>query len=105
MERWERKEQLGTGSFGIVYRGIRKEDGLEVAIKKIKFSNSKDGVSFAAIREIKFMREIDHPHILKMLDVYQHKGSMHLVLEYMQTDLEEQIRNKELVFSEGKSGP
>jgi len=72
-----------------------------VAIKKIRLRNSREGISIEAIREIKLLQELDHPHILKVLDVFSGPNNMNVVLEYMTMDLEHIIKAKEIVLSPG----
>jgi serine/threonine protein kinase len=64
MENYTKKGELGAGTFGVVYDGERKEDGLRVAMKKIRMGERRSGVSFTAIREIKILQELKHEHIV-----------------------------------------
>jgi len=40
-----------------------------VAIKKIKMEHCNEGIPQTTIREISFLRELDHPNIVRLLDV------------------------------------
>lgn len=40
--------------------------GREIAIKKIKVGQFKDGLDMSAIREIKFLREIRHENVIEV---------------------------------------
>lgn len=40
-----------------------------VALKRIAIANSMDGIPFIAIREIGILRSLDHPNVVKLLDV------------------------------------
>jgi cyclin-dependent kinase 7 len=99
---------LGEGTWGRVYEATRKKDNVVVAIKRIKqiTEGRNDGVSFSALREVKYLREIRHrniievsqeitilssifPHHLRQLhDVYFSDNALHLVFEWCITDLE-----------------
>jgi cyclin-dependent kinase 7 len=59
-----------------------------VAIKKIRLGKYKEGVNFTAIREIKLLQELRHPHIIELVDVFPHKRNLNLVFECMESDLE-----------------
>ncbi|KAF2607992.1 hypothetical protein F2Q68_00045975 [Brassica cretica] len=72
-----------------------------VAVKKIRLGNQKEGVNFTALREIKLLKELNHPHIVELIDAFPHDGSLHLVFEYMQTDLEAVIRDRNIFLSPG----
>mmetsp|Transcript_223 Transcript_223/g.575 ORF Transcript_223/g.575 Transcript_223/m.575 type:complete len:770 (-) Transcript_223:592-2901(-) len=50
--------QLGTGSFGIVYRG--EADGLEFAVKRLNDVTSAE-------RELAVLARFQHPHIIRLL--------------------------------------
>lgn len=52
----------------------------------------------SAIREVKFLRELNHPNIISLLDVFSNKTNLNLVLEFLETDLEAVIRDRALVF-------
>lgn len=63
-----------------------------VAIKKIRLRSVSEGLSMEAVREIKLLQELNHPHVLKLLDIFSHHSNINLVLEYMVGDLEQLIR-------------
>jgi cyclin-dependent kinase 7 len=99
MENYTKKGELGAGTFGVVYDGERKEDGLRVAMKKIRMGERRSGVSFTAIREIKILQELKHEHIVGLLDVFIHHQSIFLIFEFMQTDLEAVVLDKSIPLS------
>lgn len=39
----------------------------------------RQGINMTALREIKLLRELEDPHILRLLDVFPHKGNLALV--------------------------
>lgn len=70
-----------------------------VAIKKIRLGKQKEGVNFTALREIKLLKELKDPNIIELIDAFPHKGNLHLVFEFMETDLETVIRNTNIFLS------
>ena len=58
------KELLGQGSFGIVYRAIRKEDGLICALKKIALPVDEQKM-LKKEREAKTLYNLHHKNIIK----------------------------------------
>ncbi|KAJ3299496.1 TFIIH complex serine/threonine-protein kinase subunit kin28 [Borealophlyctis nickersoniae] len=70
-----------------------------IAIKKIKIGQFKDGLDMSAIREVKFLREMDHPNIIQLIDVFSHKTNLNLVLEFLDADLEMIMKNKAVLFT------
>ena len=70
-----------------------------VAIKKIRHGKRREGVNFTALREIKLLKELDDPNIIKMIDVYSHKRNLYLVFEFMESDLEGVLRDPNIILS------
>jgi len=87
---YERTDIIGQGAYGIVYRGRQEETNDIVAIKRIPFADStpEGGVPCNVIREISLLRELDHPNVVKLLDIIQAApGGLYLVFEYVSHDL------------------
>lgn len=81
---------IGQGAYGIVYKGTQQSTGDTVAIKRIPFADStpEGGVPCNVIREISLLRELDHPNVVKLLDIIQaHPGGLYLVFEFVAHDL------------------
>ena len=88
---------LGQGTYGIVYSGeVINSEGSgggenilsKVALKKLKMPDATEGVPVVGLREIKLLQELDHPNILKLVDVFvqpslKHAGSIYLGYEIM----------------------
>ncbi|KAJ0454719.1 putative protein-serine/threonine kinase CMGC-CDK-CRK7-CDK9 family [Helianthus annuus] len=88
-ENFERLEKIGQGTYSNVYRARDLQTGRIVALKKVRFDNFKpESVSFMA-REIKILRTLDHPNVMKLEGIITSKLScnIYLVLEYMEHDL------------------
>lgn len=72
------KEPIGYGSFSIIYKGYSVHSKVPLAIKRItKIIDMK-----YFYNEVKLMKQLDHPNILKLYDVIKNNGSIYLVLEY-----------------------
>ncbi|KZV64661.1 Pkinase-domain-containing protein [Peniophora sp. CONT] len=97
-KRWIKDKKVGEGMFAVVYQGREAATGRKVAIKKIKVGQFKDGLDMSAIREVKYLREMSHPNIINLLDVFSSKKNLNLVLEFLDSDLEMIIRDRSLVF-------
>ena len=94
MEHYEKGPTLGEGTFGRVFKAKDLRSGRLVAIKKIRMGNAKEGVNVTALREIKFLKELKHPNVIELVDVFPHKRNLNVVYEYMTSDLEAIIRDK-----------
>jgi len=71
-------EEIGRGSFSTVKRGRQKQTGKEYAIKCIQ----KKFIKMHLLeREIKIMKKLKHQHILPLIEVFEDKDSIFLVLE------------------------
>lgn len=104
--------KLGEGQWGHVYEAFcaDKTTGRQtkVAIKRIKpiptDSHLPPGINFTAIREIKYMRQLQgSPFILSLVDVFiseeqQSDRVLHLVIEFCSYDLEKVIRDKSILL-------
>ncbi|XP_058228344.1 cyclin-dependent kinase D-3 [Rhododendron vialii] len=98
-DRYLKREVLGEGTYGVVYKAIDTKTGQTVAIKKIRLGKQKEGVNFTALREIKLLKELKDSNIIELIDAFPHKGNLHLVFEFMETDLEAVIRDRNIVLS------
>lgn len=62
---FEKHETIGSGTYGVVYKGINKETQETIAIKKIKIELESEGVPSTALREISLLRELKHQNIVE----------------------------------------
>jgi serine/threonine protein kinase len=58
-------ETIGSGTYGVVYKGVVKESQEVIAIKKIKIELESEGVPSTALREICILRDLSHPNIVE----------------------------------------
>ena len=65
LEKYQRLEKLGEGTYGVVYKAQNMETGELVAIKKIRLEKEDDGVPSTAIREISLLKNLKHPNIVE----------------------------------------
>ncbi|GAB2209506.1 hypothetical protein Droror1_Dr00026724 [Drosera rotundifolia] len=100
-DRYLKRELLGEGTYGVVFKAIDTETNQTVAIKKIRLGKQKEGVNFTALREIKLLKELKDPNIIELIDAFPHKENLHLVFEFMESDLEAVIRDRNIVLSPG----
>ncbi|KAJ3308757.1 TFIIH complex serine/threonine-protein kinase subunit kin28 [Boothiomyces sp. JEL0838] len=101
---YQKEKKIGEGTYATVYTGLAlprasDEQPVKVAIKKMKPGLFKDGLDMSGIREIKYLQELRHTNIILLHDVFCQKQALHLVLEFLDADLEMIIKNKGVVFS------
>ena len=65
LERYQRIDKLGEGTYGVVYRCKDTKTGEYVALKKIRLEKEDDGVPSTAIREISLLKNLKHPNIVE----------------------------------------
>ena len=82
-------EKLGEGTYGVVYKAVCEHNNSVVAIKKIRLENEDEGMPSTAMREIAILRELDHPNIVRLIDViYNPAGKqLSLIFEYLEYDM------------------
>jgi mitogen-activated protein kinase 15 len=93
--RYQIKERVGKGAYGIVWKAIDKTTGEIVALKKIfdAFQNETDAQR--TYREVMFLRAFSiHGNIIKLLNIMgaELDKDLYLVFEYMDTDLHSAIK-------------
>lgn len=77
-------QQLGVGTTGKVKLAQHQVTGKQVAIKVISKSKflQKPELQRKIRREIALMRLLDHPHLLKLVEVCESQRRLYIVLEY-----------------------
>jgi serine/threonine protein kinase len=74
---------LGEGSFGKVYKAVKKNTGEVLAIKSLSKRNlEKKRQLKYAVNEARVMKQLDHPNIVALKFCFQTKRCLYLALEY-----------------------
>ena len=86
-------KELGHGTFGQVYKCIHKKTGNIRAMKIIPKNNLKPGFTDKdIIQEITIMKNLDHPHIIKLYEFYIDEYNYYLINEFCtEGDLSEKM--------------
>jgi serine/threonine protein kinase len=72
--------KLGSGAFGTVYEGIKKDTQEEVAIKVI--NKNTRGVNIeGVIAEAQTLKMLNHPNIVKVYDFFEDPESFYICME------------------------
>uniref|UniRef100_A0A8R7RD27 non-specific serine/threonine protein kinase n=1 Tax=Triticum urartu TaxID=4572 RepID=A0A8R7RD27_TRIUA len=75
------KHLLGTGGFGMVYKGVLPASGVEIAVKKVSHGSKQGMKEFIA--EIVSIGRIKHRNLVQLLGYCRRKDELILVYDYM----------------------
>lgn len=92
MNKYKVHRMLGDGTYGSVLRGQNKHTGEIIAIKKMKkkYQNLPSPIQGVAdryyswdecmaLREVRSLRKLTHPHIVRLKEVIREADELHLV--------------------------
>lgn len=68
-ERYEIMEKVGEGTYGVVYLANNLQNNQKVAIKKIRIEHCEEGIPQTTLREISFLRDLNHPNVVRLIEV------------------------------------
>lgn len=87
MEKYEKVEKVGEGTYGVVYKVKNVRTNAILALKKIRLADEEEGVPATAIREISLLKELSHPNIVALHDVVYVNSKLFLAFEFLDQDL------------------
>ncbi|KAF9730349.1 hypothetical protein PMIN06_009068 [Paraphaeosphaeria minitans] len=94
--------RLGEGTYATVYRGHYRDDPSKlVAIKKMKKNTEwQDGINLDSLREMKYLAELHHPHVINLIAVFTTKDeNINLVLEHLpRGELQDLWQDKSIAY-------
>ena len=74
-------EKIGDGAFSNVYMAEHCRTGIKRAVKKIRLGKDESVLKIAK-NEVRMLQNLDHPYIVKLIDVFKDSENYHLVIEY-----------------------
>ena len=74
---------LGKGNFATVKRCKNRETGERFAVKVMSKAKLTEDMRQAILNEIDILKQIDHPNIVKLFDVFEDERHFCLVMELM----------------------
>ena len=105
LDAYEKIDKLGEGTYGIVYMARDRRNNNYVALKRVREqsndnNNNKYGFPITSIREIKILQNLNHPNIVKLIEIVRSniRGYIFLVFEYYEHDLSYIINNMKKTF-------
>lgn len=80
------EEYTGSGGMGAVYRALHLDSGQPVAVKILKPDIVEKNPDYVVLfeREVKAVRCLEHPHIVKLLDSGTDQDISYMVMEWLE---------------------
>lgn len=99
MDRYYLLKELGDGTCGTVYKAVNVETYEIVAVKKMKrkFYFWEECIN---LREVKSLRKLSHPNIMKLKEVVRENNELFFIFEYMEHNLYQIMKERQRPFSE-----
>lgn len=93
MEKYKIIKVVGDGAYGSVYKAINTSNGEVVAIKKMKrkFGSWEECMN---LREIKSLRSLRHPNIVRLQEVLRVNEELHFVFEFLEENAYQLIKDR-----------
>jgi calcium/calmodulin-dependent protein kinase I len=87
---------IGKGSFATVKKAKNRATGKRYAVKVLSKKKMSEEDKVAMQTEIDILKQIDHPNVVKLIDVFEDERHWCLVMELMEGgELFDQILEKE----------
>ena len=94
---------IGRGSFATVKKAKNRASGVRFAVKVLSKKKMNDEDKISMQTEIDILKQMDHPNVVKLVDVFEDERHWCLVMELMEGgELFDQILEKEF-FSEAEA--
>jgi predicted Ser/Thr protein kinase len=81
-ERYQFEARLGEGSTSTVFKAYDRQLRQHVAIKRLSPGGSAENV-LRLLREVRTLREVRHPHLVRGYELYEERGHVGAVMEYI----------------------
>ncbi|KAH9386801.1 cyclin-dependent kinase 7 [Nematocida major] len=118
VRRYTKEAKVGEGTYAVIYSGkeylVSPTDassdvitetppanalpGRQVAIKRIKKDPNQLDIDMATLREIKLLKYLKSEYIIDLYDIVVQDKHIHIVLPYMESNLEVIIRSKNIIL-------
>ncbi|CDO93105.1 unnamed protein product [Kluyveromyces dobzhanskii CBS 2104] len=82
--RWQKRNFIGSGSFGNVYSAVNLDTGDILAVKEIKIQDAKSMKQiFPSLKEeMRVMEILNHPNIVQYYGVEVHRDKVNIFMEF-----------------------
>jgi cyclin-dependent kinase 12/13 len=103
---FQKKHQVGEGTYGSVFMGADQVTGEIVALKRINTEEEENGFPITAIREVKILKALKHENIVQLKEIVTSKDqgdipkNVFMVFEYLEYDLTGIIETPEIKITQ-----
>lgn len=74
-------QQIASGTFSIVFTGTNKQTNAKCAIKRVPMNNLSTKQLKAFDRQLELLRELNHPHVVKLIHCFKERSDMYIITE------------------------
>ncbi|KAG2485704.1 hypothetical protein HYH03_015589 [Edaphochlamys debaryana] len=101
MNRYKVVKQLGDGTYGTVWKAINRQTNEVVAIKKMKrkFYSWEECMN---LREVKSLRKLNHPCIVKLKEVIRENDELFFVFEFLECNVYQLTKDRDKFLPESR---
>ena len=101
MQRYQISKVIGDGTYGSVLLARDNQAGEMVAIKRMKrkYTSWEECIQ---LREVKSLRKLVHPSIIRLKEVIRENDELHLIFEHMDCNLYQVIKERVIPFPESR---
>ena len=82
-DHYDLHEQIGEGALSRVRRGVHKTSGITRAVKVVRKEDLEFGERRKLLEEIELLKQLDHPNIGQVIEMYEDRKKMYFVNEMM----------------------
>ena len=98
IENYQKIKRLGKGSYGSVYKVIKKNTNIIRAMKVIPKNFEKDNDEI--LREINILKNLDHPNVMKIYEFLEDDDNYYIIQEFCDEGDLDTILNGKKIFCE-----
>ena len=83
-DKYEALEEVGRGSFGVVWRGRDNRLARDVAIKLLERSSTSERAPTRFLREARILASLEHPNIVPVYSFGEQDGELFFVMKFVE---------------------
>ena len=84
LQNYEFIKTIGEGTFGKVKLAVHKLTAEQIAVKILEKSKIKSKKDLERIeKEIKYMKNLNHPNIVKIYEIFENEDNFYISIEYV----------------------